>query len=343
MAVTFRRAAHRPTPLSGAIAGGTGSGKTFSLLRLARGIAGPEGKVFAIDTENGRMLRYAHEFEFEHYDLRPPFTPERYLEALKAAEKGGSACTIVDSMSHEWNGEGGCHDMHEAALERMSKGDWKKAEKLSALAWRDPKSEHKKLMSYIIQSPVHLLFGLRAEQKLKVFTEVDEKGEKTTKFVDGGWLPICEKHFMYEMTFSLQVNVEAKGLPVHVKVEGHHAKAFPVDQQISEESGRLMAKFVKEGVVPAGKSATSLILRDGAGAEIKRLERTGAWLDNLEEMLNGAGPGEAAGKIWDANMDVFYSIQENAQHRNQAQALERCNGIGRLVHKLTQPEQGALV
>src|SRR6185312_8498441 len=71
-----------------ALAGASGSGKTFSALRIAKGMA-PSGKIAFIDTEARRGLHYAEQFDFLHTDMRPPFRPERFIEAIRAAESVG--------------------------------------------------------------------------------------------------------------------------------------------------------------------------------------------------------------------------------------------------------------
>lgn len=337
---TTRRATRLPVPLLLGFAGGTGSGKTYSMLRCARGIAGPQGKIIGIDTENGRMSHYADEFEFDVMEIRPPFTPDNYLGALKAAEKQKPAVILLDSVSHEWAGDGGCLEMHEDIVQRMSKGDSDKAEKVNALAWADPKRAHRKMMAHIIQSPVHILFGLRAEQKLKVIKETGSNGKEYTKFIDAGWQPICEKHFMYEMTASVMLDPEKRGIPIHVKVGTKLAKAFDTESQIDEKTGQLLLEWSKAKPA-AGAETAKLILRDPKGGELKRLERQSAWLDSFETMLNEAGKGETAGELWDQNMDVFYAIQKHATDKENKPALERCNGIGRLVGELTAPPAGA--
>ena len=40
-----------------------------------------------IDTEAGRAKHYADLFSFDHADLRPPFTPDAYREAIETADK----------------------------------------------------------------------------------------------------------------------------------------------------------------------------------------------------------------------------------------------------------------
>src|SRR6185437_11324154 len=76
------------------------SGKTYSALRLARGLAGPKGKIVVIDTENKRAKLYAGLFGgWSHIDLQPPFTPDRYMAAHRAALEAGAKAVVIDSMS----------------------------------------------------------------------------------------------------------------------------------------------------------------------------------------------------------------------------------------------------
>src|SRR3982751_4549937 len=101
MPFSFRPAARENVGLLIGLSGGTGSGKTFTAMRLAKGIAGD--KPFAvIDTEAGRAKHYADQFKFDHGDLKPPFRPDAYLEAIVAADAAGYPVIAVDSMSHEW-------------------------------------------------------------------------------------------------------------------------------------------------------------------------------------------------------------------------------------------------
>ena len=116
---TFRRAVRADVPLLIGLAGGTGSGKTYSLLQLAKGMT-PEGKRFAfIDTEAGRGLAYADAFDYDYVELRPDFTPARYLEVIKAADTAGYPVIVIDSFSHEYAGHGGLMDWHDAELDRL--------------------------------------------------------------------------------------------------------------------------------------------------------------------------------------------------------------------------------
>jgi energy-coupling factor transporter ATP-binding protein EcfA2 len=139
-----------------AIAGPTGSGKTESALRLARGYVGPKGKFLIVDTEEKRALYKRDRYQpWDWMDLQPPFTPQNYIGALEAAK--GYDAVIVDSGSHEYSGPGGMQDMQLEDLERMSRGDAAKMERLTAPAWKRAKLEHKKMMAHLIRYPTLLI------------------------------------------------------------------------------------------------------------------------------------------------------------------------------------------
>ena len=156
MAFTIRPAVREKIGLLFGIAGASGSGKTFCALTLAKGIANGTGKIAVIDTEAGRALHYAPKpgislekqpgaFEFLHLDFGPPFTPERYVEAIQACEEAGATVIVIDSMSHEWNGEGGCSEMAEqaaiaAATNERGEVNLKRVEAMTGPSWKKPQT-----------------------------------------------------------------------------------------------------------------------------------------------------------------------------------------------------------
>lgn len=98
---------HRSMKFKIAISGPSGSGKSYSALRLAKGLG---DKIAVIDTENGSASFYADRFDFDVMTIDAPFTPEKYIEAIKAAEKARYDILIIDSMSHAWIAENGLYD-----------------------------------------------------------------------------------------------------------------------------------------------------------------------------------------------------------------------------------------
>jgi len=222
-----------------AIAGETGSGKTESALRVARGYVGPKGKFLVIDTEEKRALYKRARYQpWDWMDLQPPFTPSRYAEALELGKKYDAV--VLDSGSHEYAGEGGLQDMHDEDLERLAKGDPAKMERLNALAWKRPKMEHKRLMAKIIRYPVLLIVCLRAEPKVKF----QKNAEGKTQIVDAGFMPICEKMFGYEMLVYALMHADNPGVPAHLKkLESDLEPVFVAGQQVNEGTGERLAAW----------------------------------------------------------------------------------------------------
>jgi DNA polymerase III delta prime subunit len=241
MSYTFRKAVRTNTSTLISLAGPSGSGKTYSAIRLARGLVGEQGKMVLIDTEAGRALHYADTFNFDHYELRPPFSPENYALAVKAAEESGYTAIIVDSMSHEWAGDGGCQDMHDEAHEKLGN-----TEQTNILAWRDAKLDHKRMVSRFLQSHSHLIFCLRAEEKIK-FTKDATTGK--TQIVPQGWMPICEKNFQYEMTVSFMLTDEKPGYGKPIKLQEQHKPFFDLTKPLDEQAGRKLAEWANGGTV----------------------------------------------------------------------------------------------
>lgn len=245
-------------PLLIGIIGASGSGKTYSALRLGTGIIrATGGKLFGVDTETRRMAHYAETFPFEHVEFNAPFNPLAYLEVMRYCVREGAGCIVIDSASHEHEGEGGVLDMHEAELDRISKQkdgsiDWKKRKAASGTAWIKPKAERRAMVNGIMQLPpeVALIFCFRAQEKLDWKT----KGEDG-KLVDLGWQPIAAGPLVYEMTARCLLQPGADGVPDwNPKIPGEHKLVKRPEQfrklfdqhkgkPLSEDMGEAMARW----------------------------------------------------------------------------------------------------
>lgn len=249
---SFRPAVRENVGLILGVAGASGSGKTFSAMRLAKGIAG--GKRFVvIDTENGRAKHYADRFDFDHGDLRSPFSPEAYQEAIIAADAAGYPVIVVDSCSHEHAGEGGLLDMHEAALDKMAGQDWKKREACKMAAWVKPKMQHKRMVSRLLQVRAHLILCFRAEEKVEMVK--DDRGNwqiQPKRSLTGlqGWIPICEKNLPYELTASFLLTPDQPGIPQPIKLQAQHRELIDLAKPLDESVGEKIAAWARGGAAP---------------------------------------------------------------------------------------------
>lgn len=240
MSFEFRDAKREDTRFLILLAGGTGAGKTESAMRLATGLAG--GQKFAvIDTENGRALHKADDYSFQYTALDEPFSPERYAEAVKAADD--FPVIVIDSGSHEYEGVGGVLDAQTAEFERMGERD---SARMSS--WIAPKRRHKRFVQQLLRSRAHVILCLRAEDKIEVVKDAQGKTvvrPKESLVGAEGWIPICEKRLPFEATISLLLLQSNPGVPVPIKLERRHAELVPLTEPLTENTGRALGEWAR--------------------------------------------------------------------------------------------------
>lgn len=252
MTVEFKPAKREAAPVLVGIAGPSGGGKTYSALRLARGLA--DGEPFAmVDTENGRALHYADYFpEMQHAHLRAPFSPAAYTDAIVAADEAGFPVIVVDSMSHEWEGDGGVLKMQEAEFARMGS-----KEGARMASWIAPKSAHKDMVRKLLQVKAHVILNMRAEDKVEMVKRGDKTEVRAKETLTSilGWIPICERRLPFELTMSFLVTPDAPGFPKPVKLQEQHRAFVPLDAPISEQTGRSLAEWAAGGTASDAPAA----------------------------------------------------------------------------------------
>lgn len=239
-------------PLMVGLVGASGSGKTFSALRLATGIQRVTGgDIYLLDTESRRSLHYAGHFKFRHVPFAAPFGPLDYLAAIDYCVRKGAKVVVVDSASHEHEGPGGVLEQHAAEVDRLAGGDLAKAERVKMLAWSAPKAARRRMINTILQMPVSSIFCFRAKEKLKI-----ERGQEPKPL---GFMPIAGEEFMYEMTLNCLLMPKSNGVPTWqskelgeqatMKLPQQFAQLFAEPMPLSEDHGETMARWAEGGAV----------------------------------------------------------------------------------------------
>lgn len=189
--VSFTKATRKQAKLRLGITGPSGSGKTYSALLLAKGLG---GRIAVIDTEFNSASLYAHLADFDVLNLAPPYRPERFVEALKAAEEAGYSVLIIDSITHEWSGSGGCLELvDEVAKAKFRGNNWS--------AWAEVTPRHRAFLDAIINSKMHVIVTLRSKTET---AQVDDGGRK--KVVKLGMKSEQRDGFEYELTTVLDLS-----------------------------------------------------------------------------------------------------------------------------------------
>jgi hypothetical protein len=136
-----------------ALQGPSGSGKTMGALLIGCGLCGNWGKIAVIDTENYSASLYAHLGSYTVVNITAPYSPEKYIEAIKLCEQAGMEVVIIDSISHEWEGSGGILEVH-GNMPGNSFTNWSKLT-----------PRHNALVQTILQSPAHIVSTIRSKQE----------------------------------------------------------------------------------------------------------------------------------------------------------------------------------
>lgn len=188
--MAFVKAVRKQAKLRLALTGPSGSGKTYSSILLAQGLG---GKVAVIDTEHGSASLYCNLMEFDVLELTAPYTPERYIAAIKEAEQAGYDTLIIDSITHEWNGTGGMLQLNEQLATSKYKGNtWS--------AWSESDPRHRKFVDTILQSKMHVLVTMRSKTETSA-----EKIDGKTKIVQLGMKAEQRDGIIYEFTTVLDL------------------------------------------------------------------------------------------------------------------------------------------
>lgn len=273
--------------------GKSGSGKTMSALLFARGLAGPNGRVTLIDSESGRGRLFADIIPggYGYIEIEPPFSPERYQQAFEVAE-AASEVVVIDSLSHEHNGEGGVLDMQEAELDRMAGDNWQKREACKMAAWIKPKFAHKKFIQRILRCKVAMICCLRGEEK----THIQKNGGKNTVITDEFSSPIFDPRFIFELlvNFETVAHDGRGGFVIPRKIT--HPAIEPLlpreNEQIGIAHGEAMARWAanpgkaagpQTKAAPSGTQALKRALCDAV------FQRAGKKPAEVEAWLSGEG------------------------------------------------------
>jgi len=192
-----RKAEKRQVKLKLGITGPSGSGKTLGALSLAKNLW-PDAKVLVVDTENESASLYADNFTFDTIPLDPPFESSRYEECIDYAVNNGYDVLILDSVTHQWDGEGGMLRRKEELDRRPGANSWAN--------WSLFTPEHTHFIESIKQAPIHIIATLRSKQDYVL--EQNDKGK--SKPVKMGMAPIQREGFDYEFTLVFDVQMDHK-------------------------------------------------------------------------------------------------------------------------------------
>lgn len=225
--MTLRKATRQKAKIRLGLSAVSGGGKTYSALLIAKGLCGDWSKVAIIDSENNSADLYAHFGDYNVLPLTAPFTPEKYIEAIAQCEQAGMEVIIVDSITHEWEGKGGCLEIVESLGGRYQ--DWSKVT-----------PRHQAFIRAITQSPCHIITTVRRKQDYEMIKDNNGK----VKVEKAGLKEITREGFEYELTLNLEMDIRHNAFASKDRTLLFMGKPEFVP---NENTGRLIAEWCEQG------------------------------------------------------------------------------------------------
>lgn len=204
------------------VTGPSGSGKTYSSLLLAKGLLGSLDEVVFLDTENGSSNLYSDLGEYSVLPFEAPYEPMRYSKAIQYCVEQGFKLIIIDSVSHEWDGAGGCLDIHAKLGGRFQ--DWSRVTPM-----------HKAFLDSILQAKAHIICSMRRKQE---YGMVEKGGRMVVEKM--GTKEIQRDGFEYELSVNFDINME------HLATASKDRTGLfsnPVPFKITEDTGKLIRQW----------------------------------------------------------------------------------------------------
>lgn len=224
----LKKATRKKVKIRISIASPTGFGKTYSALLLAYGMTGDWSKIAVIDTENESASLYSDLGDYNTIELKPPFTTDKYIQAIKTCEDAGMEVIIIDSITHVWKGQGGLLEYQTALGGRYQ--DWAKATPL-----------YQKWLDSILQSACHVITTNRKKQAYNMVQDGNR-----TKVEKAGMEDEIRDGYDYEMTIAFEVTNDK-----HMARQAKDRTRLFVDKPdfiITAETGRLIKEWCEMGI-----------------------------------------------------------------------------------------------
>jgi hypothetical protein len=235
--------------------GSSGSGKSYSALRLASGMRdelskmGVQTKIALGNTEGSRGRIYANEFDYDIVDVPVDSDPEDYAEFVKYIISQGYKILILDSVTHEWK----------KALEihQQNGGDFKAFAKVTP--------RHNKFVSAIADSPIHIITTIRGEDKYEI--EKNESGKTIIRKLGIGGDQRKDYEFELLLTFMID---QKTNLAEYQKDNTHLFENRPA-VILTEDHGRELIQWANSG--------------EGYTAPIRTMEGVASSMVELQESI----------------------------------------------------------
>lgn len=222
----FQRATKKKAKLRLALFGASGSGKTYTALRIAKGIG---GKVAVIDSERGSASKYSDRFDFDVVELDEQRI-ENYIGYINEAEKAGYEVLIIDSMTHAWQEL--LQEVEKIAQAQFKGNTWS--------AWSKGTPKQRSLVDALLNFNGHIIATMRSKTEWVI-----EQNNGKNKPVRVGMSPEQGKGIEYEFDLLIEITPEHYGNVLKDRTGKYQDKTI---EKPDEKFGKELAKWLSDGV-----------------------------------------------------------------------------------------------
>ena len=235
MAFQVKKAVREQIFVKIALMAPSGGGKTYTSLRLATGMAdeikkqtGKEARILLANTEAKRGYYYANEFNYDIVDIEAPHNPEKYVELIDFAVQEGYGILIIDSSSHEWEGKGGCLELHQQAGGQYQN-------------WKSITPRHQRFINAIADSPIHVIATMRGKDQYEMVK--DDRGKATVQKLGVG----AKQRDGFEYEFTCTFLLDQKTNAAEVEKDNTHLFENLGPKVLDEKDGVKIIKWANSG------------------------------------------------------------------------------------------------
>lgn len=249
----FQKATKEQSKLRLALFGVSGGGKTYSALRLAKGLG---GKIAVIDTEHGSASKYSDRFDFDVCNLDKS-TINNILMCMDQAKSYD--VLIIDSLTHAWNEL--LQEVDKIAKAKYGGNSWS--------GWADGNKKQTDLINAILSFPGHVIATMRAETNWT--TTVNDKGKMVPIRI--GEAPKQGKQIEFEFDMLMQISQDHQAVVLKDRTGKYQDECFVID----ENFGKDLAIWLTDGHTSNNNS-----IKSPSQSEIHALDE-GVFLEQFKE------------------------------------------------------------
>ena len=286
--MAFKKAKREQVWTKTLLVGASGSGKSYSALRMATGLAEKcNSDIAVIDTEAGRIKYYANEFNFDLVTLND-YQPETYTEYIEEAINSGYKVIIIDSISHEWD----------YCLELNSKLGGRYTD------WKNITPRHEKFRDKILQSPAHIICTARGKDE---YILEERNGKQVPKKVGLGYKQRTDTEYEYTVAFNIAQDTHIASATkdnTHI-FEGKY-------DILTEQSGKALYEWANTGEKVESKNNTASVSVDDIikqiGVKAQELITNGIEKTDISQTIKSIAGSANYKKI--TNIDIAQNVLE---------------------------------